>query len=132
MLDQVPDTAMRSGTGEAFQGLSHIFTDTAAQVFMIPMEIILDHDIGIIAIITGVDHNTAIQNTGVIAINLTVTLHIDHTTDHPHTEAHHTTQEIEACCIHIHPTNPHNEIHIGHTHTPVDHKTNHITRRAPD
>ena len=60
-----------------------------------------------------------------------MTLHINHTTDHLYTEAHHTTQEIEAC-VHIHPTNPHDEIHIGHTCTPVDHKVNHITRRAPE
>ena len=61
-----------------------------------------------------------------------MTLHIDHTADHPHTEAHHTTPEIETCHIHIHPTNPHDEMHIGHTHTPVDHETNHITRRTPE
>ena len=55
-----------------------------------------------------------------------------HTADHPHTEAHHTTSEIEACCIHVHPTNPHNEPHIGHTCTPVDHEVNHTTGRTPE
>ena len=67
-----------------------------------------------------------------IAIDLTVTLYIDHTTDQLHTEVHHTTPEIEASCIHIHPTNLHDETHIGHTHTPVDHKPNHITKRTPE
>ena len=57
MLDQVPDTAMKTGTGEAIQGLSHTFTDTAAQVIRIPIEAILDHNIGILTIITGVAHN---------------------------------------------------------------------------
>ena len=52
MPNQVPDTAMRTGTGEAIQGLSHDFTDTAAPVVMTPIEAILDHDIGIIAILT--------------------------------------------------------------------------------
>ena len=47
---------MRTGTGGAVQGLSHIFTDTTAQVTKIPIEAIPDHDIGIIAIITGVAH----------------------------------------------------------------------------
>ena len=61
-----------------------------------------------------------------------MTLHIDHTTDHLHTEAHHTTPEIEACHIYVHPANPHDEMHIGHTHTPVDHEANHITRRTPE
>ena len=130
MPDQAPDTAMRTGTGKAIQGLSHIFTDTAAQVIMIPIEAVLDHNIGIITTITGVAHDAQIPHTGVIAINLTVTLHIDHTADHPCREAHHTSPEIEATCIHAHPTNLHNEIHIGHTHSPVDHKVNHITRRS--
>ena len=85
MSDQVPDTAMSTGTGEAVQGLSHDFTDTAAQVIMIPIEAILDHDIGTIAIFTGVAHDAPIPHTGVIAIDLTMTLHIDHTADHPHT-----------------------------------------------
>ena len=95
--DQVPDTTMRTGTGEAIQGLSHDFTDTAAQVFMILIEAILDQDIGIITSITGVAHNAAIPHTGVIVIDLAMTLYIDHTADHLHTEAHHTTPEIEAC-----------------------------------
>ena len=123
---------MKTGTGEAVQGLSHIFTGTAAQVIRIPVEAILDQDIGILTIITGVAHDTQILHTGVIAIALTVTLHIDHTADHLCTGAHHTTPEIEAYHIHIHPTNPHNKPHIGHTHTPVDHKANHITKRTPE
>ena len=48
---------MKTGTGEAVQGLSHIFTDTAAQVIRIPIEAILDHDIGILTIITEVAYN---------------------------------------------------------------------------
>ena len=123
---------MWTGTGEVVQGLSHIFTDTTAQVARIPIEAIPDHDIQIIAIITGVAHNTPIPHTGVIANGLAVTLHTDHTADHLHTEAHHTTPEIEGCCIHIHHTNPHNKTHRGHTHTPVDHKANHIARRTPE
>ena len=59
-----------------------------------------------------------------------MTLHIDHTTDHLHTEAHYTTPEIEASHIHAHPTNPHNALHIGLTHTPVDHQVNHITTKT--
>ena len=131
MPNHVPDTAKRTGTGEAIQGLSHIITDTTAQVVMTLIEAILDHNIGIIAIITGVAHDTPIPCTGVIAVDLTMTLYTDHTADYLHTEAHHTTPEIEACHIHIHSTNPHDEIHIGHTCTPVHHEENHITR-APE
>ena len=83
-----------------------------------------------IAIITGVAHTPQIPHTGDIAINLTATLHIDHTSDHLHTEAHHTTPEIEACHVHIHHINPHDETHIGHTCSPVDHKANHMIRRT--
>ena len=61
-----------------------------------------------------------------------MTLHIDHTANHLHTEAHHTTPEIKACHIHIHHTNPHDKTHIGHTHTPVNHEANHTTRRTPE
>ena len=130
--DQVPDTTMKTRAGEAIQGHSHIFTDTAAQVVRVPIEAILDHGIGILTIITGVAHDAQIPHTGAIAIDLAVTPHIDHTADHLHTGTHHTTPEIEACHVHIHPTNPHNEPHIGHTHTPVDHEANHITRRTPE
>ena len=99
---------------------------------MIPIEAILDHNIGIIAIIIGVGHDTPIPHTGVIAIDLTVTPNIEYTADHPHTEAHHTTPEIEACCVHVHPTNPHDKIHIGHTHPSVGHEVNLITRGVPE
>ena len=75
---------MRAGTGEAVQHLSHVFTDTTAQVTRIPIEVIQYQDIGIIAIITGVAHATQIPHTGVIAIDLAMTLHTDHTADHLH------------------------------------------------
>ena len=57
MPDQVPDIAMKKGTGEAIQGLNHIFTDITAQVFRIPIEATLDHNIGITAITTEVAHD---------------------------------------------------------------------------
>ena len=49
---------MKTGPGKAVQGLSHIFTDTTAQVARILKEAILDHNIGILAISTGVAHAT--------------------------------------------------------------------------
>ena len=122
---------MRTGTGKVVQGHSHISTDTAAQVIMIHIEVIPDHDIGIIATSQEAAHGAQVPHTRVIAIDPTVTHHIDHTADHPCTEPHNTTPEIEATHIHIHPTNPDDKIHIGHTCTPVDHKANHITRRMP-
>ena len=98
---------MRTGTGKAIQNLSHVFTDITAEITRIPIEAMPDNNIGIITIITGVAHIAQIPHTGVIAINLTMTLHIDHTADHQHTEAHHITPEIGACHAHIHHTNPH-------------------------
>ena len=124
---------MKTGTGKAIPGHNHISTDTAAQVIMIHIKAVPDHDIGIIATTTGVAHGKLqILHTGIIAINPAMAHHIHHTTDHPHTGVHHTTPEIEAAHNHIHPTNPHDEIHIGYTHTPGDHEANHITRRMPE
>ena len=123
---------MRTGTGEAIPGHNHVSTDTTAQVIIIHIEATSDNNIGIITTTTGVAHDAQIPHTGVIAINPTMTHHLDHTADHPCTEAYHTTPEIGATHVHIHPTNPHDMIHIGHTHTPVDHKANHITRRMPE
>ena len=123
---------MRTGTGEVVQTLSHAFTNITAQVARIPIEAIPDHDIGIITIITGVAHITQISHTGVTAIDLTMTLHIDHTANHQHTEANHITLEMGACPAQDHHTNLHNETHIDHSCTPVDHGANHITRRTPE
>ena len=132
MPHQAPDTTMRTETGEVVPGHSHISTDTTAQVVMIHIEATPDHNIGIIATTAGVAHNTQIPHTGVKVIDSTVTHHTDHTADHQHTEAHHTTPETEVTHIHTHPTNPWDEFHIGYTHTPEDHKANHITRRMPE
>ena len=95
---------MQKGTGKVIPGHSHVSTDTTAQVNMIPIEAIPDHDIGIITATTEVAHDAPVPHTGVIAIDSTMTHHIDHTADHPCTEAHHTTPEIESTHIHIHPT----------------------------
>ena len=63
MPGQDPDTAMRTETGEVVLGHSHISTDTAAEVIMIHIEAIPDHNIGIIATTTGVAHDTQIPHT---------------------------------------------------------------------
>ena len=110
MPGQAPDTTMRTVSGKVVPSHSHITTDIAAQVITIHIEATPDHDIGIITTTTGVAHNTQIPHTGVIAINPIMTHHIDHTADHPHTEAHHTTPGNKVTCIHIHPTNPQDEI----------------------
>ena len=125
---QVPDTIMRTGTGKAIPSHSHISTDITVQVITVHIEAAPDHDIGIITTTTGVAHNTQIPHTGVIAIDPTMTHHMDHTIDHPCTEGYHTTPGTKVNCVHVCPTNPQDKIHIGHTHTPADHKANHITR----
>ena len=129
MPGHAPDTTMRTVTGKVVPGHNHIFINPRDQVIMIHIEAIPDHDIGIIATITGVAHNAQVPHTRVIAIDPTMTHHINHTTDHSCTEAHHhTNPETKVTHIHVHPTNPQDEVTIGHTHTPVDHDTNHITR----
>ena len=129
---QAPGTTMRTGTGKVIPGYNHIFTDTTDQVIMIHIEAIPGHNIGIIVTTPGVAHNAQVPQTEIIAINPAITHHIDPTTDHLHTEAHHhTTPETKVTHIHVHPTNPQDEIHIANTHTPADHEANHITRRTP-
>ena len=96
---------------------------------MIHIEAIPGHDIEIFTTTPGVSYDAQVPHTGVKAINLSVTHHIDPTADHLYTEVPHlTTPQTKVVHIHIHPTNPQGEIHIGHTHTPADHKANHITR----
>ena len=110
-----------------------LFTDIAAQVIMIKIGAIPGHDILIIATIPGVAHNVQVPHTGVIAINPAMTQHINPTADHPCTEAHpHTTPETKVTHVCVHPTNPQEKIHIGHTWTPVDHEANHITTKIPE
>ena len=132
MSGQAPDTTVRTGTDKVIPGHNHISTHTTAQVIMIHIEAI-PNDIGIIATMPKVAHDAQVPHTGGIPIDPYMTHHIDHTTYHLHTEAHHhTAPETTATHIHVHPTNLQDEIHIGHTHTPVDHKANHATRRTPE
>ena len=49
MPGQAQDTAMRKRTGKVIPGHSHISTETTAQVNIIHIEAIPDHDIEIIA-----------------------------------------------------------------------------------
>ena len=129
MPGQAPGTTMKTGTCEVIPVYSHIFTDTTAQVIMTHIEAILGHDIEIIATTPEVAHDAQVPHTGVIAINPTMTHHIDITTDHQCREVpHHNTPETDITHVHAHPTNPQDKIHIGHTHTPADQEANHITR----
>ena len=133
MSGQAPDTTMKTGTGKVIPGHSHIFTDITAQVIMTCIEAASGHDTGIVTITPEVAHNAQIPHTGVTAIDPTMTHHTDPTADHPHTKVPHpTTPEIKVDHIHVHPTNPQDEICIGHTCTPADHEANHITRGTPE
>ena len=130
---------MRTGTGEAIQDLSHVFTDTAAQVTRIPIEAVPDHNIGIITIITGVAHQIPLKSPGIPhnrsyghqpCHDLTVnTPHRPHCRSSAHRSSSYHSRDRSLSCQ-VHHTNPHDETHIGHTHTPVDHEANHITRRT--
>ena len=119
MPGQAPDTTIRTGTGEVIPGHNHIFTDITAQVTMIHIEAVPGHDIGIITTTPGVAQDSQFPHTVVIAIDPTVTHHINPTADHLHTEAHHhTTPEREVAHTHVHPTNPQDEIsHRSHSHS---------------
>ena len=73
MPGQVPDTIMKTGTGEVIPGHNHIFTDITAQVIMIHIEAIPGHNIGIVATIPGVAHDAQVPHTGGIAIDPAMT-----------------------------------------------------------
>ena len=83
---------------------------------MFHIEAVTGNNIGIITSTQGLAQDAQVPHTGVIAINPTMTHHINPTADHPQTEAHHhTTPETKVTHIHIHPTNPQDKIHIHHT-----------------
>ena len=81
MPGQAPNITVKTGRGKDGPSHNHIFTDTAVQVFMIHIEAVPDHNIGIIFTTPGVAHDAQVPHTGVIAITLTMTHHIDPTTD---------------------------------------------------
>ena len=95
MPGQSPDTTMKTGTEEAIPDLSHISRDITAQVGTTHIEAIPDHNIGIITTITEVAHDAQDLQTGVTAIDPTMTHHINHTTDLQHTEDPQTTQDSD-------------------------------------
>ena len=73
------------------------------------------------------DHTPSIEAT---AINLPVTHHIDHITDHPHLEVlQFTTPEIAVDHTHEHPTNLQGKAHTDQVHIQADHEANHTSRR---
>ena len=130
-IGQVQDTTMKTRTGEVIPDHNLIFTDIAAQVIMTYTEAAPGHAIGIITVTPGVAHGAHVPHIEITVNDPAMTHHTDLITDHPHIEVPLlTTPEIIVDHIHIHPTNPQGEFHIGHTHTPADHEANHTTRRT--
>ena len=130
-LDHIQDTNVKVGTDKVISNHSLIFTGIAAQVIMTHTEATPGHDIGIIAAIPRVAHNAHVPYIEITVIDPTRTHHTDLIADHPHIEVPQlTTPEIIVDHVHIHPTNPQDKFHIGHTHTPADHKAHHTTRRT--
>ena len=130
-LDQVQDTTVNTGTGEVLLDHDLIFTDITAQVIMTHTEATQGHDIGIIAVSPGVSHDAHAPHIEITVIDPTMTHHTDLIADHPHIAVPQlTTREILVDHIHVLPTIPKGEIHIGHTHIPADHKANHTSRRT--
>ena len=129
----VSKTAMRTGIGEVIPGHSHISTATAAQVIMIHIEAIPDHDIRIITTTPEAVQDAPVPHTGTTAIDLSATHHINHTIGHAHTEAHpHTTPEIEVAHVHVHPTGHQDKIQVGTTCTPANHTTKNTRVKIED
>ena len=130
-IDQVADTAIKTGTGKVISDHNLILTDIAAQVIMIQTEAAPAHDIGIFAVTPGIAHNAYTPHKGITVINHVTTHHCNLIAYHPHIEVPQlTTPEIIVDHIHVYPTNPQDKICIDHTHTPVDHEANHTTRRT--
>ena len=93
---------------------------------MIHTEATQGHNTGINAVTTGAAHNAHALPIEVIGINLAMTYHINHITDHPHIEdLQLTTPKITVDHSHDHPTNLQGEIHTDQVHIPADHEANH-------
>ena len=87
MPDQVWGTTIKIETEKANPDHSLISGHIAIWVIAIHIEAILDHNTGIDAATTGVVYNDLTQPTDDAATDLTMTLHMGHIMDHPHTEA---------------------------------------------
>ena len=113
MPDQVQGTTVTIETDEAIPDHSPTFEDIAAWVIVIPIEAALDYNTGIDAATTGATHNDLTPHIEATAIDLTMTHHIDHITDHPHIEALQVINpEITVGHIHDHPTDLQGMSHI--------------------
>ena len=98
---------------------------------MIQTEAAQDHITRIITATTGTAQNAHAPSIEVTAINLAMTHHTDHITDHPHVEVLQlTTPEITVDHAYGHPTNLQGETCTGQVHSPAGHEANHTSRRT--
>ena len=103
----------------------------AAQVITISIQATLDDNTGIDTAITGAAHNDLAPPIEDTAINLAMTHHIDHITDHPHIEDLQVIDlEIIGGHIHNHPTDLQGLTHVGQVHNSAGKEENHIPRRT--
>ena len=83
-LDQVQDTAVKTGTSEVIPDHNLIFTDIAAQVVMTHTEAAPGHNKGMITATPEVTHNAHTPHIEITVINPTMTHHTNLIADHPH------------------------------------------------
>ena len=123
MQDQVQDPTMKRGTGKVDPDHNLSFADITAQVIMIHTEAIQGHNSGINTATTVAAHDTHTPPTEVTAINLAMTYHINHITDHPHKEVPQlTTPEITVDHAHNHPTTLQGRTHTDQVPISADHE----------
>ena len=98
---------------------------------MIHMEATQGHNTGINAATTGAAHDDHALPIEVIAINPTMTNHINHITDHPHIEVLQLTNpEIKVDHAHDHPADLQGRIHTDEVNILADHEENNTSRRT--
>ena len=131
MPDQVQDTIMKIETGKVGPDCNFIFEDMPAWVVAIHTEATQGHNNGINAATTGATHDDHTPHIEVTAIDLAMTHHIGHITDHPHKEVLQLTNpQITAESIHDHPIDLQGRTHTDQVHMPACHKENHTSGRT--
>ena len=105
--------------------------DITAQVIVIHTEATQGHNTGINAATTGAAHDDHAPPIEPTAIDLTMSHHIHHITDHPHIEnLQLTNPEITVDHTHNHPTDTQGRTNTDQVHIPADHEENHTSRRT--
>ena len=117
-------------TGKANPDHNLPFKDIAVQAITIHTDVTIDYNISRHAAITEAAHGDLTQPTDDMAIDLAMTHHINHNTDHPHIEALLVIDpEVIVGHIHNHPICLQDMNHVNQVHSSAGQGESHIPRR---